>query len=223
MNDCVLGMWMAWSTCSAKCGVGLKGRKRDVQVPASKEGKGCEGTLDEVLPCEASQCETQDCQWGDWYAWGACSCSCGGGAKKRNRVVAVSPLNGGKTCLPETKSEVAPCNTQPCNKGCVDAQWGAWHEWTRCSATCSSGFQSRHREMEVQPNECGVASGGERDQFQVCSELPPCVQDVNCQLSEWGSWSECSCSCFGIRERNRQISAFASGSGRRQPGFVMES
>eukprot|EP00931_Biecheleriopsis_adriatica_P115008 TRINITY_DN90867_c0_g1_i1.p1 TRINITY_DN90867_c0_g1~~TRINITY_DN90867_c0_g1_i1.p1 ORF type:complete len:1635 (-),score=258.88 TRINITY_DN90867_c0_g1_i1:70-4905(-) len=214
-DDCLLTEWASWGACSAICGQGSKSRLRRVDRPASHKGKGCEGPLEEIAPCEETQCHIEDCKWGEWYHWSACSCSCGGGAMRRSRVVSVAPRNGGKSCPAESKSEVAPCNTQPCDNGCVDAKWGPWQEWSPCSATCSSGFRSRGREVEVQANECGAPVGGIREQFELCAHLPPCVFDKDCKVSEWGEWSHCSCSCFGVRERNRQIEEFATANGKR--------
>jgi len=212
-HDCILEDWEAWGPCSAKCGKGQRHRVRRVQRPASQIGRGCEGPMEELGPCEDTQCNRQDCAWGDWDQWSDCSCSCGGGVKKRNRVIAVAPKHGGKLCPPEVKSEVAACSVQPCDRGCVDAKWGQWQEWSTCSASCSSGYRSRTRLMEEEANHCGNPVGGLRQQFESCP-LPPCVADTDCELSMWASWSQCSCSCFGIRERSRFIKTFAFGSGK---------
>mmetsp|Transcript_26237 Transcript_26237/g.55659 ORF Transcript_26237/g.55659 Transcript_26237/m.55659 type:complete len:1597 (+) Transcript_26237:60-4850(+) len=213
-DDCQLGTWEEWSSCSARCGKGSKTRSRKVLSLATSSGKGCEGALQEISSCLLSKCTVVDCAWSDWEEWSACSCSCGGGTKRRSRAVAASPLNGGALCSPKDKSEVAPCNTERCDKDCVDGRWSAWMEWSSCTATCSSGFKSRRRDIELQPNACGSPVSGLREEFVVCSELPPCVEDKDCELATWGEWSHCSCHCFGTRERNRYIRVFASGKGK---------
>merc|ERR1740138_1127454 len=94
--------------------------------------------------------------------------------------------------------------------------------WSGCSATCSSGFRSRRRDVEVQPNHCGKPASGLREEFEVCSDLPSCVEDKDCELSGWGPWSDCSLECFGVRERNRYISVFASGAGKPCAGDALK-
>jgi hypothetical protein len=213
-DDCSFSLWSSWSECSTRCGTGSKTRTRSVKAPASQDGKGCQGALKEVLPCTVNDCEVLDCRWGDWDDWSACSMSCDAGVKHRGRIVEKHPKNGGRACEPEDKEQAAPCNTQACDKGCVDGQWGEWLEWSSCSATCSSGFKSRRRDIEVQPNSCGEPVSGLREQYVTCSDLPPCVEDKDCELSSWGQWNECSKSCFGVRERRRFVTVFASGQGK---------
>ncbi|CAE7287718.1 adt-1 [Symbiodinium sp. CCMP2456] len=212
-SDCQWSQWGEWSECSARCGEGSKQRERRILSEALAGGTACEGPLKELSVCQLSQCTLVDCRWADWGAWSDCSCECGGGTKRRSRGVMEAPRNGGKECEPQDMEQAFPCNTQPCGSGCVDGQWGAWSSWTSCSATCSSSYQSRSRNLEIQPSSCGKAAAGPRDEYQVCSNLQPCIQDTDCQLHDWGEWSHCSCHCFGIRERNRFISHFATGKG----------
>ena len=56
----------------------------------------------------------------------------------------------------------------------------------------------------------------------MCGNLESCTINQDCQLGQWNSWSECSCSCFGIQERNRVIEQFASGFGKSCNGTVKE-
>ena len=54
-----------------------------------------------------------DCVWGAYGAWSACSKPCGGGEKKRSRVVATPASNGGQACVGDA-IETASCNTDAC-------------------------------------------------------------------------------------------------------------
>ena len=68
--------------------------------------------------------------------------------------------------------------------------------------------------QQVLPNACGSVPTGLREQFELCDDLDDCGSDKDCSLSSWGQWSECSCSCNGVRERNRHITEYARGQGR---------
>merc|ERR1719456_336588 len=105
---------------------------------AENGGQPCTGELEETQTCDMGDCEKdEDCVWDDWAAWGACTCSCGGGQKTRNRAIKVSPVGNGQLCEPHSKTEISPCNTQPCNGGgCIDGAWGDWSSWGQCSASC---------------------------------------------------------------------------------------
>jgi len=110
---CSLSAWTTWAGCPKQCGVeGVAIRKRGLlQIGKA----GCTAALQEVKACPSSTCNGTDCVWGDWDPWSACSCTCAGGSMRRNRVIVVSPRNGGNLCDPRAKSEVAACNTQPCD------------------------------------------------------------------------------------------------------------
>ena len=54
-----------------------------------------------------------DCEWGQWSPWDACTKTCGGGVKKRERVIKVKAYHGGEPCVGETK-DTEECQTQQC-------------------------------------------------------------------------------------------------------------
>lgn len=211
--NCFIAPWTLWSPCSVTVGTGTQSRVRMVSSLAQNGGEGCNGTLAEVMPCQVTGWAAIDCKWGDWEEWSGCTVTCGGGNRQRSRVIAQAAENGGKSCPALDKIEVAPCSTDQCDQGCVDAAWSNWMEWTTCSATCSQGYKSRRRTVDVEANHCGKPVEGLHEEFAVCSELPPCVVIADCALSTWGDWSQCSCDCFGVRERNRRIDTYASGNG----------
>lgn len=216
-EDCLLSDWEGWSDCSTNCGDGSKTRHRKILRLAGPGGRGCEATMMESDICNEGDCVKQDCQWGDWAHWSACPCSCGGGITTRHRYVFVAPRNGGLECDPREKEEVEACNTQPCQSECRDGTWGEWMEWTACSATCSGSYKSRRRDVLIPPNHCGQPPTGLQEEFEACKHLPECPDAaavLDCAVSEWGLWSDCSCSCDGVRERNRFVSVFAKNGGK---------
>jgi len=214
-NDCGLSDWGEWTPCSAKCGTGVVHRERKVLQAARFGGKGCSAGLKETRGCFADKetCGATDCVWGGWEEWSACTCSCGGGTMRRERMIKVAPSNGGALCSAEDKSEVSPCNTQSCEV-CVDGAWAEWEDWGACSASCDKGFRSRHRDVAQHPNDCGKAVIGLEDEFDMCQADVPCVQDTDCLLSEWTAWSACSSKCFGVAERQRHVVHYATGHGK---------
>eukprot|EP00929_Paragymnodinium_shiwhaense_P087227 TRINITY_DN4747_c0_g1_i1.p1 TRINITY_DN4747_c0_g1~~TRINITY_DN4747_c0_g1_i1.p1 ORF type:complete len:1556 (-),score=307.09 TRINITY_DN4747_c0_g1_i1:124-4791(-) len=217
-HDCALSQWEDWSDCDADCGTGTQMRKREVVREASEHARGCHAPLDEVRTCEVTESpscgERVDCQWGDWHDWGGCSCDCGGGTKRRQRLVKKSPRNNGTACEPLDKSEIEPCNTQSCNDDCTDAEWAPWSDWSSCSASCGDGYKSRRRDVLNEANGCGKALEGLRTQYLHCVGHADCEEDRDCVVSDWSQWTSCSCECFGLKERNRFIMEFVSGNGK---------
>lgn len=217
MEDCELTDWTGWSACSVTEGDGFHKRTREVAHRARDTGKGCRGDLEEVGACRLARDDIEDCRWDEWESWSACTCSCGGGTKQRTRQVAVAPKNGGRLCEVKPKQEVSPCNTAPCDQACIDGLWSEWSRWTECSATCGTGFRWRHRYQERQASSCGIAATGEAQQWEPChgpARDTDMCGNVDCKLSEWNAWSDCSCTCFGVRERNRMIMQFSKNNGR---------
>jgi len=93
--NCVLQEWSGWSRCSSKCGGGLSQRVRDVKVPMQYGGKQC-GQTGQTKQCNVDACE-KDCDLHPWTRWTACSKSCDGGSRKRERFIK-EPAEGVGTC-----------------------------------------------------------------------------------------------------------------------------
>jgi len=233
---CSLSFWSEWTSCSASCDTGMRQRSREMifgedrrlslfdvfadsmvkaqQAPPMEDcGAGFSGGLREVEPCVAAACARQDCTWGVWTEWSACTCSCGGGTTRRSRVVAKPPGLGGQPCEPDDMSEIGACNTHACDE-CVDGAWGEWSEWSTCSSSCGGGFRSRHRDVARHPNQCGKPVAGVEDDFDKCEAAEACVPDVDCELSAWTAWTSCSNECYGVSERHRSVVSFPSGRGQ---------
>ena len=41
-----------------------------------------------------------------------------------------------------------------------------------------------------------------------------CAKDQDCKLSDWGAWDDCSATCFGMRQRSKTITQYATAIGR---------
>ncbi len=194
-KNCVVSPWGAWSECSAACGGGTQTRTRSIIQAARNGGAECPA-LSETRNCNTQPCPI-DCVLSDWGPWSECSATCGGGTRTRTRTVLVQAQNGGAPC--GALSETEACNTQPCPIDCVLSDWGPWSE---CSATCGGGTRTRTRTVLV-PAQYGGAPCGALSETENCN-TQPCP--IDCVLSGWSAWSECSVICGGgTRTRARTV------------------
>lgn len=112
--NCHMDEWSGWTSCSAKCGGGIKQRIRHAKTRARHGGKLC-GAESESVGCGTAACD-QDCSLAPWSMWSSCSKACGGGFQERARRV-ISPAVGLGRC-PEEESEYRlqymRCNPDQC-------------------------------------------------------------------------------------------------------------
>jgi hypothetical protein len=112
--DCRVSGWSGWSSCSAKCGGGVKQRTRSVVVEAQHGGDPC-GQTSITESCNIQSCD-RNCKLSRWTKWSACSKACGGGFQTSIRRVRV-PAKGQGRC-PSWRSRwrrrFKRCNTNDC-------------------------------------------------------------------------------------------------------------
>lgn len=215
MPDCQLADWGDWDGCSVQCGVGERSRRRAAADSNQFVGRGCSAYLSEIAQCSMPGCGTDiDCQWNEWAEWDACTCSCGGGQRNRQRTVKETPKGKGQLCYPYTTSEVSACNTQSCavDLGCVDGKWGDWNAFGECSASCGGGVNWRYRNIAIEANKCGTPAVGTDREFGSCN-TQDCSQAVECIFRGWEDWSACSAAencCYGIKTRDRGIARYGT-------------
>ncbi|XP_078378572.1 coadhesin-like [Oculina patagonica] len=196
--------WSNFTECSATCGGGFQRRTRTCTNPLPCcGGKNCDdlGPTVETQECGTCKCVI-DGGWSAWCSYTACSVTCGGGVRYRNRTCTnPPPQGGGQDCL-GPYSESQECNTQSCHNG----NFTEWSEWSKCSVTCGGGAQKRTRTCTHPPpgqggRSCEELSLGPSAETQDCSPKP-CPIDGN--YTEWSEWSDCSVSCGGGKqERSR--------------------
>ncbi|CAE7315846.1 Hmcn1 [Symbiodinium pilosum] len=93
---------------------------------------------------------------------------------------------------------MSKCQEDPC----ADCQWTDWEEWSPCSVSCAGGSRSRGRAVKVQAEGDGQECIGNSSQTQACGEA---ACPVDCQVSDWSSWSVCAPYCHGTQNRSRTI------------------
>ncbi|XP_005519659.1 PREDICTED: thrombospondin type-1 domain-containing protein 7B [Pseudopodoces humilis] len=222
-----------WSPCeinseqnSLHCGEGIQTRK--VRCVSTAEDHGVE-TVPNTLCSQAEVPETvqkcslycpSECAVSDWGQWSPCPQVCDPNIMQtRTRQVLRSPVSS-KPC-PED-SQMKPCIL---NQNCFQYQYNLTG-WSGCqlgaNATCGHG--ERRRLLSCQRSDGATVS------MQLCQQLhlekpvptsSPCVVGcaVDCQLSPWSAWSQCShtCGAGGQMVRGRSVVLRAAGEGRPCP------
>ncbi|WAR29713.1 HMCN1-like protein, partial [Mya arenaria] len=105
--------WSTWASCSASCGIGLTTRTRDCNKPyPTYGGDHCFGNSVEYQICQRPGCV--DGGWTAWSGWGACSLTCNGGLRSRNRTCDNPPASLlGKPCKGDNR-EYESCGATTC-------------------------------------------------------------------------------------------------------------
>lgn len=209
-SPCQLTSWSPWSECSAACGEGVRQRTRQVLLPGPPSGSGACGPLVETQPCNTGACP-QDCR-AAWGEWGACTATCGGGERQQVMHI-VQPATGtGKACGSDVV-RTESCNTIPCSSGLQDRDCtvSGWTAWSECTAACQSGVRMRMRSV-VTAQQGGGATCPALLEVLPCN-TQPCP--VDCALSGWSEWSQCSAACEGGSQfRERAILVAPRGDGQ---------
>jgi hypothetical protein len=192
-----------WGSCSRTCGTGVMFRKRTLHTAAMFGGDDCPAMVDEIA-CNTSPCAI-DCQVSMWGPYDACSKSCDMGFQTRMRSIVVAAAHGGRKC--GDLQSVRFCNQHHCPSSCQVGEWGSW---TECGKTCGGGVKARARAITVHPANGGEACPALKEEASCHSQACP----VDCKLSYWGPFTECSATCgTGDKVRQRFKEQAASNGG----------
>lgn len=204
--DCEVSLWSSWSACSSTCGPGDHTRSRHVVVTAAHGGLSCPSILSQTGVCHHHDACPIHCVVNDWGSWSSCAKSCGRGDETRKRTIATTPMHGGFAC-PSLYDHRA-CNVHRCPVDCEVSEYGSWG---RCSKTCGGGVQKKARVIVVQPGWGGEAC-------PLLEESRACntgACPVDCRLTLWGPWSDCSKPCdHGTRTRTRRVATVEAHGGK---------
>ncbi|XP_042638425.1 thrombospondin type-1 domain-containing protein 7B [Orycteropus afer afer] len=233
-NECNQYSWVVehWSPCkinnelrSLRCGEGMQSRKIRCANTADIEGRTVDNTLcnQDEIPPETQSCSLlcpNECVMSNWGPWSKCPQSCDPHTMKIRTRHLLRPSLSSRTC-PED-SQVQPCLL---NENCFQFQYNLT-EWSICqlseNATCGQGVRTRLLSCvrsdgkPVAMDQCEQRNL-EKPQRMSINCLVECV--VNCQLSGWTAWTQCSQSCGrgGRTSRTRFIIMPTQGEGRPCP------
>uniref|UniRef100_A0A8C0F672 Thrombospondin type-1 domain-containing protein 7A n=1 Tax=Bubo bubo TaxID=30461 RepID=A0A8C0F672_BUBBB len=203
--DCKLSDWSSWSPCSSSCGPGVKVRYRWLKEKPYNGGRPCpkldlKNQVYEAVPCYS------ECNQYSWVVepWSPCkinseqnSLHCGEGIQTRKVRCVKSKVCDPNIMQTRTRQVLrSSVNTKPCPeesqmKPCILNQ------------NC----------FQYQYNLTG------RYNFPIYSYRCVVACAVDCQLSAWSTWSQCShtCGAGGQMVRGRSVVLRAAGEGRPCP------
>lgn len=126
-EDCELGAWQPWTSCSKRCGGGLQSRERELVSKSDFGGRACPAAT-ERRTCNVESCDVA-CKLDEWTEWSPCSRACrfskdaATGRQRQNRKVLVPAEGLGSCPRPHSRKRfrVRRCNDEPCPKNATCA------------------------------------------------------------------------------------------------------
>ncbi|XP_063257059.1 thrombospondin type-1 domain-containing protein 7B [Prinia subflava] len=234
-SECNQYSWEAgpWSPCeisseqnSLHCGEGTQTRK--VRCVSTAEDHGVE-TVPNTLCNQAEVPEAEqkcslycpsECAMSDWGQWSPCPQVCDPNVMQTRTRHVLRYSVSSKPCPEDSQ-------TKPCilNQNCFQYQYNLTG-WSGCQlgANASCGHGERRRLLSCQRSDGATVSMQLCQQLQLEKPVPTssrCVVGcaVDCQLSPWSAWSQCShtCGAGGQMVRGRSVVLRAAGEGRPCP------
>ncbi|XP_022531120.2 semaphorin-5B [Astyanax mexicanus] len=191
-QDGAFGSWSPWQSCNHNDGgentSACQCRSRSCDSPAPQcGGLECVGAKIEVANC------SRNGGWTPWSSWSPCSTSCGVGFEVRQRSCNnPAPRHGGRVCVGQAREERLCNENTPCP---LPVSWVPWSSWSKCSAPCGGGIQSRVRTCEN-----GNTCSGCPLEYKACN-LEACAEVR--RNTPWSPWYPVNVTVSGARQEQR--------------------
>ena len=157
----------------------------------------------------------RDCEVSNWSAFTACTATCRAGLMGRTRSVTQRPMYGGVVC--PRLAEVVHCNLGPCPTGCQVSPWGSF---SSCTKSCGkAGTMIRRREVVGEVQYGKVTCPFLKEKRACNSNSCP----VDCQMTNWWSWSRCTQTCGGGTRLRMRMAARQDTYGGKPCGPTQET
>ncbi|XP_043922260.1 SCO-spondin-like [Protopterus annectens] len=249
---CQWSEWGIWSPCRQPCSGGFRIRERHPQHEDGSKlckdpwlqsescntalcpGELCEDRRKKYEPLCANECprscmdlwEHVQCLQGECKP----GCRCPEGFLLQDGdCVPVSTCHcsfvstNGSVEVGAGETVLIDCNNCTCINGtfwCIEMKcptFGPWSRWSPCSETCGGGQMMRNRTCEESTE--GLECTGDATEIKECN-LQPCP--VDCLVSNWSDWSECSVSCGGgVSVQERRIIIAPQNGGEECPSVLL--
>ncbi|XP_076067589.1 semaphorin 5c-like [Oratosquilla oratoria] len=206
--------WGSWSSCSERCGGGVRTRRRTCSSPVRRNGGAdCAGCEEDTESCNGGDCPElqRPAPWTQWLTVNSSETEvlqrrfkvmCSAAVREKEQLRPATVSHEDRVCTLDGRCSSRPGYSSSNAHYFEDNEeaaggWTNWSEWSVCDKMCGSGRQQRRRICVGSP--CLGAAREEKEcNTQSCSGSWSC----------WSDWSACTVSCGeGVQQRRRKCTS----------------